>query len=127
DSNKHIRLTLLTRQRELSSSPQAVAATLRKMVNDRAPGGQARDELRHFLELAESIPIGRKLRAVQEILQNVHGKFLILTEYRGTLEAITHHLAKWGISAVGFHGGLDIRQKEAAVQRFRGELEDPED
>lgn len=121
DSNKHLRLTLMTLQRELSSSPQAVASTLRKMVNDRAHGDKARDELRHFLELAESIPVGRKLAAVREILQKFEGKFLIFTEYRETLESITKQLGEWGISAVGFHGGLDIRQKEAAVKLFRGQ------
>lgn len=121
DSNKHLRLTLLTLQRELSSSPQAVAGTLRKMVADRAHGDNARDELRQFLELAESIPVGRKLLAVREILKKFPGKFLIFTEYRETLEAITKQLQEWDISAVGFHGGLDIRQKEAAVRLFRGE------
>ena len=93
------------------------------MVNDRAHGDNARDELRHFLELAESIPIGRKLGAVREILQKFPGKFLIFTEYRETLEAIIKQLTDWGISNVGFHGGLDIRQKEAAVSRFRGEID----
>jgi SNF2 family DNA or RNA helicase len=121
DSNKHLRLTLLTLQRELSSSPQAVASTLRKMVADRAHGDSAREELRQFLELAESIPVGRKLIAVREILKKFPGKFLIFTEYRETLEAITKQLQKWEISVVGFHGGLDIRQKEAAVRQFRGE------
>lgn len=120
DSNKHLRLTLMTLQRELSSSPQAVAATLRKMVNDRAHSDHTREELRKFLALADSIPIGRKLLAVREILQKFPGKFLIFTEYRETLDTITKQLAAWGISAVGFHGGLDIRQKEAVVKLFRG-------
>ncbi len=123
DSNKYLRLTLLTLQRELSSSPQALAATLRKMVVDIAHTDRTRDELRHFLELAESIPVGRKLSAVREILQKFPGKFLIFTEYRETLEAITRQIEEWGISVVGFHGGLDIRQKEAAVKSFRGDEE----
>ena len=124
DSNKYLRLTLLTLQRELSSSPQAVAATLRKMVVDPAHGDNAREELRRFLELAESIPIGRKLSAVREILHKFPGKFLIFTEYRETLDAITRQLTEWEISVAGFHGGLDIRQKEAAVKAFRGDEED---
>jgi SNF2 family DNA or RNA helicase len=123
-SDKHLRLTLVTLQRELSSSPQAVAATLRKMVADRGYGDQARLELQRFLELAESIPVGRKVHAVREILQKFPGKFLIFTEYRATLETIVEQLRAWGIATVGFHGGLDIRQKEAAVAAFRGE--DPE-
>ncbi|MBV7333256.1 DEAD/DEAH box helicase [Chloroflexi bacterium TSY] len=119
-TNKHLRLTLTILQRELSSSPQAVASTLRKMVDDRGYGDEARAELRGFLELAESIPIGRKLVAVQEILARFPGKFLIFTEYRRTMDTIVNQLAEWGINAIGFHGGLSIEQKEAAVAAFRG-------
>src|SRR5690606_25039061 len=46
---------------------------------------------------------------------------LIFTEYRKTLDTLVRQLNEWGISAVGFHGGLDIRQKEAAVAAFRGD------
>lgn len=122
DSNKHLRLTLVTLQRELSSSPQAVASTLRKMVQDRAHGEKTRAELQRFLTLAESIPVGRKLTAVKEILQRYPGKFLIFTEYRQTLDTIVRHLQEGGIQTVGFHGGLSIEQKEAAVVAFKGNM-----
>ncbi|RME52775.1 MAG: hypothetical protein D6790_18365, partial [Caldilineae bacterium] len=124
ESSKHLRLTLITLQKELTSSPQAVAATLRKMVQDRAHGDSVRKELQGFLELAESIPVGRKLQAVVEILANFPGKFLIFTEYRQTAEAIMAHLESQGIPAQIFHGGLNIRQKEAAVERFRARERD---
>jgi SNF2 family DNA or RNA helicase len=120
DSNKHLRLTLVTLQKELSSSPQAVAATLRKMVGDRSHGDRTRAELQRFLELAESIPLARKVVAVREILQRYPGKFLVFTEYRHTLDTIVKQLHNWGIGAVAFHGGLSIEQKEAAVAEFRG-------
>ena len=122
DSDKHLRLTLITLQKELSSSPQALASTLRKMVADRAHGDNVRAELQRFLELAESIPTSRKLRAVREILARYPGKFLIFTEYRQTQEAILADLAAQGISAVAFHGGMDINQKEAAIAAFRDGL-----
>ena len=122
DSDKHLRLTLMTLQKELSSSPQALAHTLRKMVADTAHGENVRAELQRFLELAESIPTSRKLRAVREILARYPGKFLIFTEYRQTQEAILADLAAQGISAVAFHGGLDINQKEAAIAAFRDGL-----
>lgn len=120
DSNKHLRLTLMTLQKELSSSPQAVASTLRNMIKDQAHGNRTKAELQRFLSLAESIPVGRKLTAVYEILQKFDGKFLIFTEYRATLHTIVAQLNEWGIPAVGFHGGLSIAQKEAAVAAFRG-------
>ncbi|MDQ3248012.1 MAG: DEAD/DEAH box helicase, partial [Chloroflexota bacterium] len=121
DSDKYLRLTLMTLQKELSSSPQAVAATLRKMVQDPAHGETAHAELERFLLLAESIPTGRKLVAVREILERFAGKFLIFTEYRQTLETIVTQLRQWGITAIGFHGGLNIDQKEAVVTSFRND------
>ncbi|MCB9114643.1 MAG: DEAD/DEAH box helicase family protein [Caldilinea sp.] len=121
DSTKHLRLTLLTLQKELSSSPQALAATLRKMLADRSHGPRVHEELENFLALAGTIPQSRKLTAVHEILDRFPGKFLIFTEYRQTQESILEALAARGIVAVSFHGGLDIRQKELAVQRFREE------
>jgi SNF2 family DNA or RNA helicase len=124
DSDKHLRLTLMTLQKELSSSPQAVAGTLRKMVGDRAHSDRTRLELQRFLELAESIPLGRKLLAVREILEKFPGKFLIFTEYRDTLDIIVSQLRAWGVSVAAFHGGLNIRQKEAAVSAFRGDQND---
>lgn len=77
-----------------------------------------RAELQKFLDLAESIPVGRKLRAVQEILARFPGKFLIFTEYRQTLDTLLRHLQQSGISAAGFHGGLSIEQKRLRSLRF---------
>ena len=119
ESNKHLRLTLVILQKELSSSPQALAATLRKMVADRAHGASVRAELQRFLTLAESIPLSRKALAVRELLNRFPGKFLIFTEYRETQAVLERQLQAWGVSTVGFHGGLDIGQKERAVAAFR--------
>ncbi|MCL4834505.1 MAG: DEAD/DEAH box helicase [Caldilineaceae bacterium] len=126
ESDKHLRLTLITLQKELCSSPQAVAQTMAKMADDRAYSDPVRGELNGFLALARSIPLPRKLIAVQEILQKFPGKFLIFTEYRQTLETIVEHLTGLGIRAVAFHGGLNIGQKEAAIDRFRAEEGDGE-
>jgi len=123
ESDKYLRLTLIILQRELSSSPQAVASTLRKMVNDPAYGEPALVELRRFLTLAESISIGRKLLAVQEILEQYPGKFLIFTEFRQTLDTIVRYLEDVGISVTGFHGGMNIRQKEDAVAAFKDDVQ----
>jgi SNF2 family DNA or RNA helicase len=119
DSSKHLRLTLLTLQKELSSSPQALATTLRKMLTDAAHGEQVRAELQRFQALAEAIPQSRKLTAVLEILERFPGKFLIFTEYRQTQESILAELVRRNVAVAVFHGGLDIHQKEAAIAQFR--------
>lgn len=119
ESTKYLRLTLVTLQKELSSSPQALASTLRKMVQDPAHSDSVRAELLRFLAQAEAIEVGRKLYAVRDILERYSGKFLIFTEYRQTQEVIARQLSRWGIGVVSFHGGLTIQQKEAAVAAFR--------
>ena len=115
---KHLRLALLTLQRELCSSPAAVAGTLQKLVADAQYPPATRERLAGFLDLASSIGDSRKLHAVREILDRFPGKFLIFTEYRHTLDLIVRHLNASGISAVGFHGGLNIHQKEEAIAAF---------
>ena len=44
---------------------------------------------------------------------------MIFTEYRETQAVLERQLQAWGVSTVGFHGGLDIGQKERAVAAFR--------
>jgi SNF2 family DNA or RNA helicase len=127
ESSKYLRLTLVILQRELSSSPQALASTLHKMIHDPAHSGAVRAELRRFLVQAESIDVGRKLLAVRDILKQFPGKFLIFTEFRQTQEAIARHLSAWGIGVITFHGGMSIQQKEAAVAAFRDAAEDASD
>lgn len=120
--SKHLRLVLLTLQRELCSSPQAVAATLRKLTADPQYPETTRRRLRSFLEMAEATQDNRKLHAVREILQRFSGKFLIFTEYRQTLEQIVQQLRQWDIPTMAFHGEMNIFQKEDAVRSFEKEV-----
>lgn len=116
--SKHLRLVLMALQRELCSSPAAVAGTLQKLVADPQYPPATRERLAGFLALASRIEGSRKLDAVLEILGRFPGKFLIFTEYRHTLDLIVRHLNAAGISAAGFHGGLNIYQKEEAIDAF---------
>ncbi len=116
--SKHLRLVLMALQRELCSSPAAVAGTLQKLVADPQYPPATRQRLAGFLELASGIRGSRKLDAVREIVGRFPGKFLIFTEYRHTLDLIVNDLNAAGISTVGFHGGLNIHQKEAAIDAF---------
>ena len=122
DSTKHLRLTLLTLQKELSSSPQALAATLRKMLVDRSHGPRVREELetlpgpgRHDPAEPQVDGGARDPRPLPRQVPHLHRVPPDAGEHSGRAGSA------WDIVAVGFHGGLDIRQKEQAVQRFREE------
>lgn len=120
--HQYLRLGLMTLQRELCSSPAAVASTLRAMSADN-PGydPQARAELDAFAATAEAVGYSAKVDAVLDILEAYPGKFLIFTEFRHTQSELMRALSEAGVSAVEFHGGLRASQKEEAVQAFKGE------
>ncbi len=110
-----LRMALMSLQKQLCSSPQAAARTLRKLV-DRQPD---EPQLAEALVLAWGIQQGRKITAVLEILQEYPGKFLIFTDYLPTLEALHRDLTQAGIETVVFHGGLSAQERVEVVRQFR--------
>jgi SNF2 family DNA or RNA helicase len=113
-STGFLRMTLMTLQKELCSSPQAVARTLKKMV-DR----QTDPDLVEQLVLAWGIPQGRKVEATLSILEQHPGKFLIFTDYLPTLHALGHTLQAAGYQTVLFHGGMSALERVEAVRTFQ--------
>ncbi|HEY9723199.1 MAG TPA: C-terminal helicase domain-containing protein, partial [Oscillatoriaceae cyanobacterium] len=117
---KHLRLVLATLQRELTSSPQAVAQTLRKLAADPEHDADSRARLQRYLEAAEAIPVCRKARALGELLERFPDEqFLVFTEFRRTQDHLVEYLGGFGHDVVAFHGGLDVQAKEAAIARFK--------
>jgi superfamily II DNA or RNA helicase len=115
-----LRMTLMTLQREVCSSPAAVAATLYKMVTERkALYASSRDQLVELLDLAQSVHACRKARAVLDIALQFQGKLLVFTDYRATMEYLYETLSKAGVETVCFYGGLSAHDKEKAVRAFR--------
>jgi hypothetical protein len=111
----HLRLTLMTLQKELCSSPQAVARTLDKLD---VAGSDPR--LAGYLSLARGIEHGRKVTAAQIILEQYPGKFLVFTDYLPTLHALHIALDQAGHETVLFHGGMSAYERIEAVRAFRG-------
>jgi len=118
-SRKRLRLSLLTLQKELCSSAQAVARTLRKMSRDPEHAPDARRRLAEFHELAASIDGSRKAAAVAELLDRFDDKVLVFTDYIPTLEMLAGALEQRGHRVARFHGAMRLDEKEAAVRAFR--------
>jgi len=116
---RHLRLTLMTLQKELCSSPQAVAATLEKMVADPRQNDESHDRLAGFLNLAQGIALGRKTQAVLHLLERFPDQVVIFTEFLPSLRTLQAALEAHGHETVVFHGGLDAAAKEEAVRTFR--------
>ncbi len=110
-----IKLAMMTLQKQLSSSPQAVARTLRKMI-DHHPDNP---DLAEQLVLTWDIERGRKVDAALEILAEYPGKFLIFTDYLPTMDALQVALKEAGHEVVVFHGGMSALKRAETVRAFR--------
>jgi superfamily II DNA or RNA helicase len=108
------KMILMTLQKELCSSPQAVARTLKKLVNR-----QASPELAEALVLAWGIQQGRKVEATLSLLAQYPHKTLIFTDYLPSLETLHAALTKAGYETVIFHGGMSALERVEAVRQFR--------
>ncbi|MBI3944693.1 MAG: DEAD/DEAH box helicase family protein [Armatimonadetes bacterium] len=113
-------LSLVTLQKELCSSPQAVAETLRRMSEREHYPEVTRRRLRAFHELAREISDHRKARALIELLERFPGKLLVFTDFLPTLRHLQERLREAGHAVEVFHGSLTREEREAALLRFRG-------
>jgi len=116
---RHLRLTLMTLQKELCSSPQAVAGTLIKMMARLDQSDETRARLSDFSQLAQSIVRGCKTEAVLELLERFPDQVVIFTEFLPTLRTLKAAIKAHGYEAAVFHGGLDAYAKEDAIRAFR--------
>ena len=108
------RLTMMTLQKELCSTPQAVTKTLTKLAQR-----QPDESLTTLLTLAHQINRGRKVTAILEILAQFPGKFLIFTGYSASMQALQAALSEAGHDVVRFHGGLSAQDRLEVVRAFR--------
>lgn len=104
-------LPLLTLQREVCSSPYAVAVSLDKMMQHTA-NPVLLAGLKHLFDLAVSIPNPAKLGIVENLIYRLQEQVIVFTEYRATQQLLLSRLQQAGINALGFDGSLSSGQKE---------------
>ncbi|HID08191.1 MAG TPA: DEAD/DEAH box helicase [Armatimonadetes bacterium] len=115
---RHLRLLLIVLQKELCSSPQAVASTLLKMARDDYSHSM-RKPLNEFYDMARTIPISRKVLDTVEIVNGCSDKVLIFTDYLPTMRHLSQVLRDAGHRVVTYHGGLSDSARDRAVREFR--------
>ncbi len=105
-------LPLITLQRELCSSPQALIPTLERS----SWLGSGQEE---FIKLAGSITLTSKIRALINLIRIRSGHVLVFTEYRETQKALVNALGEADIAAQMFHGGLSQKDRDTMITWFR--------
>ncbi len=105
-------LPILTIQRELCSSPQALAATLEGADWLGDPHGA-------LLALARGVARPAKAAALANLLEYLEEPALVFTEFVATQEMLVEQLVHRGIPAAPFAGRHTLRERERTLAWFR--------
>lgn len=112
-------LSLVTLQREVCSSRDAVFMTLFNMVKKTAEDSTIRNRVLELVDLIKSIKSNTKAEKALEIVESIGDKCIIFTEYRATQEYLLNFLKERNISAVPYRGGMNRGKKDWMMDLFR--------
>jgi SNF2 family DNA or RNA helicase len=112
--------TLMTLQRELCSSSRALQGSLEKLMGNEEFPPDLRNRFRQFASLAGQVGENRKALAVDEILSRFPGRFLIFTEFTGTVDYLEEFLGRRGHKVLPFTGRMGPGARRKALQEVQG-------
>ncbi|WP_282936654.1 SNF2-related protein [Paenibacillus sp. RC67] len=112
-------LSLVTLQREVCSSRDAVFITLVNMFKKTAEDSPVRPRIWQLVELIRSIKANTKAEKVMELVREINDKVIIFTEYRASQEYLIQYLKEHKISAVPYRGGMNRGKKDWMMDLFR--------
>lgn len=112
-------LAMLTLQREVCSSRDAVFITLVNLFKKTAEDSPLRARIWELVELIRGIQANTKAEKVMELIQSIDSKVIIFTEYRASQEYLLHYLKEHNIRAVPYRGGMNRGKKDWMMDLFR--------
>jgi SNF2 family DNA or RNA helicase len=116
-------LSLVTLQREVCSSRDAVFITLVNMFKKTAEDSPIRPRIWELVELIRSIKSNTKAEKTIELIKAINDKVIVFTEYRATQEYLLNYLKEHNISAVPYRGGMNRGKKDWMMDLFRGRMQ----
>ncbi len=114
-------LPLITLQREVASSTDALVATLENMIE-----GDAIENVKaweRLVEHAKEVKTNAKADFMANLCERMDDKVIIYTQFRKTQDLLMRRLADADVSAVAFNGSMNQKQKVAAIEQFRGDTQ----
>lgn len=112
-------LSLVTLQREVCSSRDAVFITLVNLFKKTAVDSPLRAEIWGLVEKIKSIQSNTKAEKTLELIQEIGEKVIIFTEYRASQEYLLKFLKDHQIIAVPYRGGMGRGKKDWMMDLFR--------
>lgn len=113
-------LSLVTLQREVCSSRDAVFVTLVNLSKKLAPDSPLRDKIWDLVDIIRTITANSKAEKAMELIQSMEDKVIIFTEYRATQEYLLKYMKDRGLTAVPYRGGMNRGKKDWMMDLFRG-------
>ncbi len=121
------KLVLMTLQKEVVSSPEALGLTVERQLDTDEDGHHVHaDQLNGILSKVEAINTPTKLKSFRRITDEARqrvekGRVIVFTQFRATQRALLNMLDDEGYTTHPFHGGLSSDEKEEIVERFENE------
>lgn len=112
-------LSLITLQREVCSSRDAVFITLVNLFKKTEEGSPIRARIWELVELIRSIQANTKAEKAMELVHDINDKVIIFTEYRASQEYLLNYLKERKIIAVPYRGGMNRGKKDWMMDLFR--------
>lgn len=113
-------LSLVTLQREVCSSRDAVFVTLVNLFKKTAEDSPLRPRIWELVEFIRRIEANTKAEKAMELVKEMNEKVIIFTEYRATQEYLLQFFRAHDMIAVPYRGGMNRGKKDWMMDLFRG-------
>ncbi len=112
--------SLITLQREVCSSRDAVFLTLVNLSKKLAENSPVRERIWELVDLIKRIKSNTKAETAMQLIQGMNEKVILFTEYRATQEYLLQYFRDRGLVAVPYRGGMNRGKKDWMMDLFRG-------
>ncbi len=112
-------LSLVTLQREVCSSRDAVFLTLINLFKKTGEESPLRARIWELVALIKSIKSNTKAQKTMELVQSIDDKVIVFTEYRAPQDYLLKFFKEHGLSAVPYRGGMNRGKKDWMMDLFR--------
>lgn len=117
------KLTVKNLLAQAGSSPDAVEATLGRMLESRSWLPEIEKEIKAVRNLCRTTADTPKNMALLKLLQADKEKLIVFVKYTATLDHLAEFLERNEVSFVLFHGSMTNEKKDAAIQAFKDNVQ----
>jgi SNF2 family DNA or RNA helicase len=113
-------LSLVTLQREVCSSRDAVFITLVNLIKKLPEDSPKRERMMGLLQTLRTVKTNTKAETTLALIQEMNEKVIVFTEYRATQEYLLQYFREHGLICVSYSGGMNRGKKDWMMDLFRG-------